>query len=199
MNTFAQFLVASPKAMLAATKTTTATKTSTGGSEVFLVIIVLFAVFYFMVLRPNQRRRMQAVRQSRAYDLGDEVVAGGMVGRVVRIGDGEVDIEVSDGVVVQFVPHAVQLRSAYNAGPAGRGLGGRQGALGTRSNNGGGNADNVDDRQPDDGEPDDGQSDAWPEATATSGSEDGYGTGGPAGHTGGAGSAGGIVPDGEDR
>ena len=56
------------------------------------------AAFYFLMIRPNQRRRMQAMRQSRAFDIGDEVVAGGMVGRVVRIGDGEVDVEVADGV-----------------------------------------------------------------------------------------------------
>ena len=36
--------------------------------------------------------------RARAFDVGDEVVAGGMVGHVVRIGDGEVDVEVADGV-----------------------------------------------------------------------------------------------------
>jgi preprotein translocase subunit YajC len=85
---------------------------------------VLFALLYFVLLRPNKRRQQQALRARNTYDLGDEVVAGGMVGRVVRLGDGEVDVEVSDGVVVQFVPQAVQLKSAYLAGPRGRGLGG---------------------------------------------------------------------------
>jgi hypothetical protein len=57
-----------------------------------------------------------------------------MIGRVVRMGDGEVDVEVSDGVIVQFVPNAVQSRVAYMAGPGSRGLGtGRSTGLGTGS------------------------------------------------------------------
>jgi preprotein translocase subunit YajC len=114
----------------ASTTATTAKATSSGSSsEFFLVIIVLFAVMYFVLLRPNRRRQQQALRARSAYDLGDEVIAGGMVGRVVRMGDGEVDIEVSDGVVIQFMPQAVQLRSAYMAGPRG-GLGGARGGMG---------------------------------------------------------------------
>ena len=64
---------------------------------------------------------MQAMRQARAFEVGDEVVAGGMVGHVTEIGDGEVEVEVSDGVVVRFVSQAVQSRAAYAAAAAGRG------------------------------------------------------------------------------
>jgi preprotein translocase subunit YajC len=111
----------------ASAPTTTTTTKSSSSSEFFLVIIVLFALLYFVLLRPNKRRQQQALKARNTYDLGDEVVAGGMVGRVVRLGDGGVDVEVSDGVVVQFVPGAVQLKSAYLAGPRGRGLGGGMG------------------------------------------------------------------------
>ncbi|HTV11186.1 MAG TPA: preprotein translocase subunit YajC [Acidimicrobiales bacterium] len=118
--------------MVVASTTSTTTKASTSsGSYFLLVIVALFAVLYFVMIRPNQRRRVQAMRQARSYDLGDEVVAAGMVGHVVRIGDGEVDVEVSDGVVVQFVPQAVQLRSTYMQSSAGRGMGaGRPGGFG---------------------------------------------------------------------
>ncbi|MGH9107622.1 MAG: preprotein translocase subunit YajC, partial [Acidimicrobiales bacterium] len=111
--------------LLAASKTTTTAKHSGGGSSsaILLVIIVLFGLLYFLWMRPNQRKRMQAMRQTRAFDLGDEVVAGGMVGRVVRMDDGEVEIEVADGVVVKFVPQAVQSRASYAASRAGRGFG----------------------------------------------------------------------------
>jgi preprotein translocase subunit YajC len=95
------------------------------------VIIALVAAVYFLMIRPNQRRRMQAMRDQRAFDIGDEVVAGGMVGRVVGIRDGEVDVEVSDGVNITFVPQAVQSRASYNARPVARGgMGG--GGLGAR-------------------------------------------------------------------
>ncbi|HTT90146.1 MAG TPA: preprotein translocase subunit YajC [Acidimicrobiales bacterium] len=115
----------------ASTTTTTSSSSSSSSSSLFLIVIIaLVAAFYFLMIRPNQRRRMQAMRQSRAFDIGDEVVAGGMVGRVVRIGDGEVDVEVADGVNITFVPNAVQSRAAYNAGPAARGMGG--GGFGAR-------------------------------------------------------------------
>lgn len=108
---------------LAATGSKTKT-TSTGGSSVFLILIVVIALMYFFVMRPNQKRRMAAMRQARTFDIGDEVVAGGMVGRVVRMDESTVDIEISDGVIVRFVPQAVQLRSAYLAAQA-RSYGGR--------------------------------------------------------------------------
>jgi preprotein translocase subunit YajC len=115
----------------ASTTTTTSSSSGSGSSSLFLVVIIaLVAAFYFLMIRPNQRRRMQAVRDSRAFDIGDEVVAGGMVGRVVRIGEGEVDVEVADGVNITFVTQAVQSRASYNARPAARGMGG--GGLGAR-------------------------------------------------------------------
>jgi preprotein translocase subunit YajC len=115
----------------ASTTTTTSSSSGSGSSSLFLVVIIaLVAAFYFLMIRPNQRRRMQAMRDSRAFDIGDEVVAGGMVGRVVRIGDGEVDVEVADGVNITFVTQAVQSRASYNSRPAARGMGG--GGLGAR-------------------------------------------------------------------
>ena len=107
--------------LVAAAKTTTTTTNTGGGQYFFLILIALMAGFYFLRIRPNQQRRMQAMRQARAFDVGDEVVAGGMVGHVTEIGDGEVEVEVSDGVVVRFVSQAVQSRAGYAAAAAGRG------------------------------------------------------------------------------
>lgn len=117
------FISSAPYIVLAAaTKSTTSTTTSTGGGQFFfLILIALMAGFYFLRIRPNQQRRMQAMRQARAFDVGDEVVAGGMVGHVTEMGDGEVEVEVSDGVVVRFVAQAVQSRAGYAAAAAGRG------------------------------------------------------------------------------
>ena len=110
--------------LTASTTTTTSSTTGSGSSSLFLVVIIaLVAAFYFLMIRPNQRRRMQAMRQSRAYEVGDEVVAGGMVGHVVRVGEGEVDVEVANGVTITFVPQAVQSRplTPASGSRAGRG------------------------------------------------------------------------------
>jgi preprotein translocase subunit YajC len=116
---------------------------SSSGESLFLLLMIVLALVYFMVLRPNQRRRMQALRQGRAIDVGDEVIAAGMVGKVVDMADNEVSVEVSDGVVIQFVPQAVQSRAAFMAGPGGRGPGrpGPGGRRGTGSSGAGSTAD----------------------------------------------------------
>lgn len=103
------------------TQTTAAKASSSSSSSAFLFLIVIVAIGYFVLIRPSRNRRMAAMRQSKLFDLGDEVIAGGMVGHVVRLGDGDVDIEVADGVVVTFVNQAVQSRAAYNARTAPRG------------------------------------------------------------------------------
>jgi preprotein translocase subunit YajC len=115
-----------PAMLVASTTTTTTTSGSSGSSYYLLVLVVILVLVYFMWMRPNQRRRLQAARQARAFEVGDEVVAAGMVGRCVGMTDGEVDVEVADGVVVKFVNQAVQSRQAYAASVsrAGRGFGG---------------------------------------------------------------------------
>src|ERR1700678_3381383 len=125
-------LINSVSVLVASTTPTTATKsTSSTSSSAFLFLIVIVAVAYFALIRPNRNRGGGAMRASRAFDLGDEVVAGGMVGHVVRLGEGDVDIEIADGVVVTFVNQAVQSRTAYEArmapkgGAGARGFGGR--------------------------------------------------------------------------
>ncbi|HUC15765.1 MAG TPA: preprotein translocase subunit YajC [Acidimicrobiales bacterium] len=131
-------LISSVSVLVAAstTQTTAAKSTSSTSSSAFLFLIVIVAVAYFVLIRPSRNRRMAAMRASRSVDLGDEVIAGGMVGHVVRLGEGDVDIEVADGVVITFVSGAVQSRTAYEArlAPRGgaRGFGGL-GGLGART------------------------------------------------------------------
>jgi preprotein translocase subunit YajC len=131
-------LINSVSVLVAATTPTTAAKsTSSTSSSAFLFLIVIVAVAYFVLIRPSRNRRMAAMRASKTFDLGDEVIAGGMVGHVVRLGEGDVDIEVADGVVVTFVNGAVQSRTAYEArlAPRGgaRGFGGLGGLGGARN------------------------------------------------------------------
>ncbi len=115
-------LINSVSVLVASTTPTTAAKASSStSSSAFLFLIVIVAVAYFVLIRPSRNRRMAAMRASKAFDLGDEVIAGGMVGHVVRLGEGDVDIEVADGVVVTFVNGAVQSRTAYEARLAPRG------------------------------------------------------------------------------
>jgi preprotein translocase subunit YajC len=87
---------------------------SNGGSSgvTFLIsLVLLVAVFYFLLIRPQQRR-MRAQRDLvTSLDVGDEVVTiGGMFGRIVEMDDDSATLEISPGTRVRFVKQAVARR-----------------------------------------------------------------------------------------
>ncbi|MBI5658543.1 MAG: preprotein translocase subunit YajC [Nitrosomonadales bacterium] len=75
----------------------------------FLPLIALVAVFYFLILRPQQVRSKELKTILNALQKGDEVVAvGGLLGRVAKVGENYVGIEVADGVVVNIQKNTIQ-------------------------------------------------------------------------------------------
>ena len=78
-------------------------------SDSFLIqmapLILLFAIFYFLLIRPQQQRAKQHQAMVNAVRRGDSVVtAGGMVGRVAKVKDvGEILVEIADNVQVRVV------------------------------------------------------------------------------------------------
>lgn len=80
-----------------------------GGIMDFLPLIALLAVFYFLVLRPQQKRAKEVKVMLEAMQKGDEVVTtGGVLGRVVKVGESYVSIEVAEGVTVNVQKIAIQ-------------------------------------------------------------------------------------------
>ena len=66
--------------------------------------IALIVLFYFLMIRPQQKRMKQHQAMIAALKRGDQVVlSSGMVGKVVRVEDKEVGLEVSSGVTVKVV------------------------------------------------------------------------------------------------
>ena len=68
-------------------------------------LILLFAIFYFLLIRPQQQRAKQHQAMVNAVRRGDSVVtAGGVVGRVVKVKDDrEIMVEIADNVQVRVV------------------------------------------------------------------------------------------------
>jgi len=68
-------------------------------------LLAIFAIFYFIVLRPQQQRMKALAQMISAVRRGDTVVtAGGLVGKVTKvIDDNEVLVEVADGVRVRVI------------------------------------------------------------------------------------------------
>ena len=80
-----------------------------GGFMGFLPLIALLAVFYFLILRPQQKRAKEHKAMVEAMQKGDEVVtAGGVLGKVTKVGDENIAVEIADNVVVQVQKSAVQ-------------------------------------------------------------------------------------------
>lgn len=67
----------------------------------FILIII---IFYFFLIRPQQKRMKQHREMVSSVARGDTVVTqGGIVGKVVRVQDNELDVEISEGVKVKVV------------------------------------------------------------------------------------------------
>ena len=82
--------------------------TTSGGAESslmsFLPLILMFAVLYFIMIRPQMKRQKEHRSMLSAMAKGDEVVTtGGVVGKVTKVSDAYVGVEIAEGteIVVQ--------------------------------------------------------------------------------------------------
>ncbi|MGH8780610.1 preprotein translocase subunit YajC [Paraburkholderia sp.] len=78
---------------------------SAGGAESslmsFLPLILMFAVLYFIMIRPQMKRQKEHRNMLSAMAKGDEVVTnGGIVGKVTKVGDAYVGVEISEGTEI---------------------------------------------------------------------------------------------------
>ena len=75
----------------------------------FLPLIAIFGLFYFMMIRPQMKRAKEVRNMLAALQKGDEVVTtGGELGKVVKVTDNYVSLEIADNVVVHVQKQAVQ-------------------------------------------------------------------------------------------
>lgn len=75
---------------------------ATAGLIAFVPYIAIFAIFYFLMIRPQQQRAKAHRAMIDAVKKGDEVVTGGgLVGKVLKVMDGECEIELSPTVKVR--------------------------------------------------------------------------------------------------
>jgi preprotein translocase subunit YajC len=85
---------------------------ATGSTESSLMsllpLVLMFVVLYFIMIRPQMKRQKEHKALIEALAKGDEIVtAGGMLGKVAKLGDSYVHVEVAGGVEVQVQRTAV--------------------------------------------------------------------------------------------
>ena len=72
------------------------------GYEGLIMLVLMFAIFYFLLIRPQQKRAKQHRQLIEALKVGDAVVtAGGLHGKVAALQDGVVTLEVATGVKIK--------------------------------------------------------------------------------------------------
>jgi preprotein translocase subunit YajC len=79
---------------------------ATGGAESSLLsllpLVLMFVVLYFIMIRPQMKRQKEHKAMVEAIAKGDEVViGGGVVGRVAKLGESYLHVEVANGVELQ--------------------------------------------------------------------------------------------------
>ena len=73
-----------------------------------LPLVLMFVVLYFIMIRPQMKRQKEHRAMIDALAKGDEVVtAGGLLGKVTKLGEGYLSVEVANGVEVQLQRSAV--------------------------------------------------------------------------------------------
>ncbi|MFZ9371737.1 MAG: preprotein translocase subunit YajC [Limnohabitans sp.] len=73
-----------------------------------LPLVLMFVVLYFVMIRPQMKRQKEHRAMIDALAKGDEVAtAGGLLGRITRVGDPSLGLQVADGVEVEIQRSAV--------------------------------------------------------------------------------------------
>jgi preprotein translocase subunit YajC len=86
---------------------------ATGGDQglfTFLPIILMFVLLYFLMIRPQMKRAKETKSMIEALQKGDEVVtAGGIVGRISKMGEQYVSLEIAPNTEISVQKAAVQM------------------------------------------------------------------------------------------
>src|SRR5258708_12561064 len=82
-----------------------AAPSSGGGLSQILILVVFVAIFYFMLIRPQQKRMKDQQAMLSKLATGDEVVtSGGILGRITEVGETFVTLEIPDAVPIKAQP-----------------------------------------------------------------------------------------------
>lgn len=75
----------------------------------FLPLVVLFVLFYFLIIRPQMKRAKDTKKMQEALQKGDEVITmGGQLGKVAKITDQYITIDIGGGTETIFQRGAIQ-------------------------------------------------------------------------------------------
>ncbi|MBP5997146.1 MAG: preprotein translocase subunit YajC [Azonexus sp.] len=95
---------------LAHAQTAAASSDPTGGLMQLLPMILMFAVLWFLMVRPQMKKAKEHKALIAALAKGDEVVTGGgLVGKIIKVGENYVTLEIAEGTEVVVQKPAIGL------------------------------------------------------------------------------------------
>lgn len=94
-----------------------------GGVGQFLPLVLIFAVFYFLLIRPQQQRQKETKKMLSELKRGDKVVTGGgILGAVTKTKDNDIEVEIAENVRITVlrdtITAVVNPKPANDAKPA---------------------------------------------------------------------------------
>ena len=96
--------------------------TTSGGADILFGIapwLLIFAIFYLLLIRPQQKQQKLQRDSIAAVKKGDEVVTGGgLRGRVTKVAETEVEVEIAQGVKVRAIKSTLSQVLTPNTKPA---------------------------------------------------------------------------------
>ncbi len=77
--------------------------------EDLIMLLLIFAIMYFLLIRPQQKKVKEHQAMVAALRRGDQVVTqGGVIGKVVKVKeDGELEVEIADGVKIRVIQSTI--------------------------------------------------------------------------------------------
>jgi preprotein translocase subunit YajC len=85
------------------------TAQASGGDTLIglLPILLMFALLYFLMIRPQMKKAKEQKSMIDGLQKGDEVIAMGIIGRITKVGDNYIGLEVGDGKVLHVQKQAI--------------------------------------------------------------------------------------------
>ncbi|MES2181860.1 MAG: preprotein translocase subunit YajC [Pseudomonadota bacterium] len=75
----------------------------------FLPLVVIFVLFFFMIIRPQMKQAREQRNMIAALQKGDEIVtSGGIVGKVTKVNENFVSVEIAANTEITVQKHAIQ-------------------------------------------------------------------------------------------
>lgn len=95
---------------------------SGGGAAMFVQIfplLLIFVVFYFFLIRPQQKRAKEHEAKINSVQKNDDVITGGgLMGKVIKVADDHVEVEIAQGLRVKAVKSTLSNVQSRNTKPA---------------------------------------------------------------------------------